>query len=188
MVMSWRPSMDGAAVLTSMIIFSAIWIISGDAPTLAPGTIAPSSVMALAYITSERVSSAVRDGRPHLNDCNIQFVVLLVLGVKTIHEINREHAQVLVEELDVAIVDPLCNLLADLVRTTAFDHVQLRPSVLCLCSRRGSDEEVVFELALKAILLDMIGQGGGYLPEKGSMPFSSQREETNALTWDIPHQ
>jgi hypothetical protein len=46
MVMSWRPSKEGAAVLTSMMILSAIWISSGDAPTLAPGMIPPSSVIA----------------------------------------------------------------------------------------------------------------------------------------------
>lgn len=34
------------AVLSSMMILSAIWIISGLAPTLAPGMIPPSSVMA----------------------------------------------------------------------------------------------------------------------------------------------
>lgn len=45
-VISCKPSKLGAAVLTSMIIFSAIWMISGDAPTLAPGMMPPSSVMA----------------------------------------------------------------------------------------------------------------------------------------------
>lgn len=61
-VMSWRPSKDGAAqvvslskpagfghtpaVLSSIMILSAIWMISGEAPTEAPGMMPPSSVMA----------------------------------------------------------------------------------------------------------------------------------------------
>lgn len=38
------------------------------------------------------------------NDRNVELVVCLVLSVEAIHEINREHGQMLVEELDVAIV------------------------------------------------------------------------------------
>jgi len=37
---------------------------------------------------------------------------------------------VLVEELDVAVVDALCNVLSDLVRAPPLDHVVARPSVL----------------------------------------------------------
>jgi len=66
MVISWRPSKFGVAVLTSMMTWndnstlegavnsytsntlSAICMISGLAPTLAPGMMPPSSVIALA--------------------------------------------------------------------------------------------------------------------------------------------
>jgi hypothetical protein len=41
----------------------------------------------------------------------------------------------LVEELDVAIVDAFCNLLANLMRRPALNHVQTSPSVLSLCAR-----------------------------------------------------
>lgn len=47
-LISWRPSRFGIRVLTSMIIFSALWTISGVAPTDAPGTMYPSSVIAVA--------------------------------------------------------------------------------------------------------------------------------------------
>lgn len=40
-----------------------------------------------------------------------------------------------IEELDLTVVDPLGNLLADLVRASAFDHVQPSPAVLCLRAR-----------------------------------------------------
>lgn len=38
----------------------------------------------------------------------------------------------LVEELDVAIVDALCNLLTDLMRRSTLNHIQTRPSILSL--------------------------------------------------------
>lgn len=70
----------------------------------------------------------------------------------------------LVEEVDVAVIDALCDLLADLVRSAALNHVQLCPSVLSLCAGRSSDEEVVLELSLKTILLDVIGERGWNFP------------------------
>ena len=69
-----------------------------------------------------------------LNNCNIQTVVGLLLGVESVHQIDREHAQMLVKKFDVAIVDTLCNLLADLVGCTTLDHVELGPAVLGLCT------------------------------------------------------
>jgi hypothetical protein len=38
----------------------------------------------------------------------------------------------LIEELDVAVVDTLCNFLANLMRRPALDHVEARPSILSL--------------------------------------------------------
>ena len=70
----------------------------------------------------------------------------------------------LVEELDVAIVDAFCNLLADLMRRPTLDHVQTSPSVLSLSARRGTDKEIILHLALKVVLFYMIGQGGRDLP------------------------
>ena len=40
----------------------------------------------------------------------------------------------LVPELDVAVVDTLGDILADLMRRSAVDHVVPRPSVLSLCT------------------------------------------------------
>lgn len=69
-----------------------------------------------------------------------------------------------VEELDVAIVDTFGNLLADLMWRPALNHVQARPSVLCLCARGGTDKQIVLELSLKTVLFDMVGQSGGNFP------------------------
>lgn len=65
----------------------------------------------------------------------------------------------LVEEFDVAIVDTFGDFLADLMRSSSFDHVESGPSVLCLCSRRCTHKEVVLELSLESILFHMVGQG-----------------------------
>jgi hypothetical protein len=70
----------------------------------------------------------------------------------------------LVEELDVAIVDTLSNLLTNLMRRPALDHVQSCPSVLCLGARRCANEKIVLELALQAVLLDMVGEGSWDFP------------------------
>jgi hypothetical protein len=80
----------------------------------------------------------------------------------------------LIEELDVAIVDALGNLLADLVRASALNHVQSRPAVLRLCAGRSANEECVFQLALEAILLDVICQSCG--------DFSTQRKSFELAT------
>lgn len=69
----------------------------------------------------------------------------------------------LVEELDVAIVDAFRNLLADLVRSTSLNHVEFSPSIFCFSTRGGANKKVVLELALEAVLLDMISHGCGYL-------------------------
>ena len=71
---------------------------------------------------------------PHLHHSNIQTIVLLVLCIKPIHEIDGKHAQMLIEELYIAIVDTLCNLFTDLMWCSALDHVQSCPSVLGLGS------------------------------------------------------
>ena len=77
-----------------------------------------------------------------------------------IHQIHRKHAQMLVKELDVPIVNPLGNLLADLVRAPPLNHVETGPAILRLSARGSADEEVVLHPALEAILLDVVGQGG----------------------------
>ena len=71
-----------------------------------------------------------------------------MLGIVTIHKVDREHAEMLIKEFDVAIVDASGNLLADLMGTSTFNHVQSCPSVLGFCSGRGTHEKVVLELAL----------------------------------------
>lgn len=54
----------------------------------------------------------------------------------------------LVEELYVAIIDTLGNLLSDLMRRATLNHIESRPAVLRLSSRRSTDEEIILQLAL----------------------------------------
>ena len=110
-----------------------------------------------------------------LHDYNVQLVVGLVLGIESlvsqsiscpaapvarsifvgwlvgasyVDKIDGEHGQVLVEEVDAALVDTLGNGLADLMGTPALDHIKSRPAVLGLGSGRGSDKKAVLELSL----------------------------------------
>jgi hypothetical protein len=63
----------------------------------------------------------------------------------------------LIEKLDVAIVDALGNLFADLMRRPALDHVQACPSILSLGARRRANKKIVLELAFELVLFDMVG-------------------------------
>lgn len=72
----------------------------------------------------------------------------------------------LIKELDVAIVDSLGDLLSDLVRAAALDHVQLRPAVLRLRAGGRAHEQIVLELALQVVLLDVVCQSNGNLPNQ----------------------
>jgi hypothetical protein len=83
-----------------------------------------------------------------------------------INQVNREHGQMLVEKVDLALIDTLGDGLADLVRAATVDHVQTRPAVLRLASRRGSHKERVSELALEVVLFDMVRQKRGHFPVK----------------------
>ena len=70
----------------------------------------------------------------------------------------------LVEEVDATLVDALGNVLADLVRSATGDHVESSPAVLGLGAGRGTDEEAVLELALEAVLLDVVSEHSRDLP------------------------
>jgi hypothetical protein len=70
----------------------------------------------------------------------------------------------LIKELDPPLIDTLRNLLANLMRRSSLDHIQSRPSVLSLRTRRCTNKEVVFELALQAIAFDMIRESGRDFP------------------------
>lgn len=72
----------------------------------------------------------------------------------------------LVEEVDAALVDAFGDLLADLVRASAVDHVQRGPAVLRLGARRRADKERVLQLALEVVLFDMIGHVCWHLPTR----------------------
>lgn len=65
----------------------------------------------------------------------------------------------LIEELNLATVDPLGDLLSDLVRAPSLNHVQASPAVLRLRAGGGAHEEGVLELALQVVLLDVVCQG-----------------------------
>lgn len=89
----------------------------------------------------------------------------------------------LIEELDIPVVDPLRDLLADLVRTPPLDHVQPRPTVLDLRAGAGPHEEGVLELPFKRVLLDMVCQSGGDFPRESlvvcvCLPTCSGRKRT----------
>ena len=129
------------------------------------------------------------------DDGNIELVVLLVHRIPAIHEIDGEHAQVLIKELYVAVVDAFGNFLANLVGTPPLDHVEAGPSILRLGAGRSTDEEVVLELALQSILLDMVCKGGGHLSAEienissqyvGMQVWAGSRREE--LTWDTQLQ
>lgn len=70
----------------------------------------------------------------------------------------------LVEEIDLASIKPLGNLLADLVRATALNHLQIGPAVLRLGTGRRSHEERIPQFSLQVILLNVVCQSGGNLP------------------------
>ena len=76
----------------------------------------------------------------------------------------------LIKELNIAVVDSLCDLLSDLVRAAALNHVQPRPAILRLRTGRGAHEEVVLELALEVVLLDVVCQGNGHFPVQSLTP------------------
>lgn len=64
----------------------------------------------------------------------------------------------LVEEFDVAVVDTLGNIFADLMRRAALDHVQAGPPILSFGTGGGANEEIVFQFTLESVSLDMVGQ------------------------------
>ena len=119
------------------------------------------------------------DGRG-LNDRDVDAVLGAVLGVVSlrgvleiaisgtgrgwlyVEEILREHGEMLVKELDAALVDSLGDGLSDLMGRPALNHVQLGPTVLSLSAGGGADEKVVLHLALEVVLLDMVGHRDGH--------------------------
>lgn len=74
----------------------------------------------------------------------------------------------LIKKLDIAIVDALGDVLADLMRRAPLNHVQSRPSVLGLCAGRRADEQRVFLLSLEVVLLDVVREGSGDFPTPNS--------------------
>lgn len=70
----------------------------------------------------------------------------------------------LIKKLDVSIVDPPCNLLANLVRAATLNHVQSCPTILRLSTRRRANKQGVLEFALKPVLLDIVGQSSRDFP------------------------
>ena len=73
-----------------------------------------------------------------------------------IHQVHRKHTQMFIKEFDISVIDTLRNLLSDLMRTPSLNHIQPRPSVLRLSTRRSADEQIVLHLALEVILLHVV--------------------------------
>lgn len=72
----------------------------------------------------------------------------------------------LIEELNLASVDSLGDLLSDLVRAPSLNHVQASPAVLRLCTGGSAHEERVLELSLQVVLLDVVCQGSWDFPTR----------------------
>jgi hypothetical protein len=123
-----------------MMTFSAIWTISGEAPTDAPGIMPPSSVMAVASMTarSNFLFGLFLVYQPYIETQfkTGSFSGSLGAGIVTyIDEIGRKHAQVLIKKFDATVVDAPGNIFADLVRAASFDHIQPGPTILGFCTR-----------------------------------------------------
>lgn len=97
----------------------------------------------------------------------------------------------LVKKFDVSIVDPLCDLLAHLMRTATLNHVQSGPPILRLGPRGRAHEEGVLEFALQLILLDVVGQSGRDFSvntheARSAIDTCGFCGDRSTLTWDIP--
>jgi hypothetical protein len=71
----------------------------------------------------------------------------------------------LIKEFDLTTVDSLGDFLSDLMGTASLNHVQSCPTVLRLGAGRGTDEQIVLQLTLQAVLFDMVGHGNWNHPE-----------------------
>lgn len=65
----------------------------------------------------------------------------------------------LVEEVYPALIDALCDLFPNLMRTSTLDHVQSCPSIFRFRSTGRSHEQGVLELPLEVVLFHMVGKG-----------------------------
>lgn len=114
------------------------------------------------------------------------------VAVAYVDEISGEHGQVLVEEVDATLVDTLGNVLADLMGRAAVDHVESSPAVLGLGTSGGTDEKAVLELALEAVLLDVVSEHSRDLPvARGAMVsslFQTCGISQSQLTWGSRHR
>lgn len=85
----------------------------------------------------------------------------------------------LIEEFNLTIVDSLGNFLSDLMGTASLNHVQAGPAVLRLRARGGTDEQVILQLSLEAILLNVIRHGNW----NHSGNFVRNGEELSSIRW-----
>jgi len=105
--------------------------------------------------------TAILENVCRLDNDDIEVWVFSVFGVEAVDEICREHGQVLVKEVDLALVDALGNGLANLVRASPLNHVERSPSAFSLGAGRSATEEAVAHFALKVVLLNMVCEEGG---------------------------
>ena len=120
-----------------------------------------------------------------LDDSHIDFVVWFVHSVEAlvwlasrtippktisiprtthINQIRRKQTQVLIKKVDLPSVQPLGNILSNLMRTPPLNHVQLSPSTLRLSTRRGTHEQSISHLSFEFVLLDVVCQSGRDFP------------------------
>lgn len=76
----------------------------------------------------------------------------------------------LVKELNIPVIDPFRNLLADLMWTSTLDHIKSGPSILRLGTRRRADEEAVLEFSLEIVFLDVVRKSSRDFSAGSSVP------------------
>ena len=70
----------------------------------------------------------------------------------------------LIKKVDLPAVQPLGDILSNLMRTPPLNHVQLSTSALRLSTRRGTHEQSVSHLSFEFVLLDVVCQSGRDFP------------------------
>ena len=106
-----------------------------------------------------RHQAAVFGDGGNFDDGQVEFAARGILGVEAVAEVLGEEGEVFVAHADATLVDARGDIFAGLIGPAAVDHVEGRPAVFGFGADGSADEEVELPLALKVVLLDMVGQG-----------------------------